>query len=415
MEGQRLLGPIEHSIVTELRHLQLEFLEKEWVKETIDNEFLECGNLPVAFEKVLASDRLHSGLSAAQKLCTTWLQTYGNVAEESRRFSTAEITEASSNNDARFWNFLFQEEKFDLQRLQALLGFLLEKGSRLSCQSEDRQRCFSAANFYLTLISIPGSMAFNVFHEMLYLKVLQLIQLYVQANKIQKGEASSKKSQKDQAMDVEDEGESVLKMTAAEAAAVESHMPGFLNTLKLVSQYLSFRRYPKVLRETIVSMLPMIGQGKGPISLKALEIIQQFCNPLHGDATQTVHYIFAHLLPYLALDPAEKDLNNSEVLNLKEVSFNLVKNFIGKFGEPIYPLVKGLIQHLCLEVVDRAEYRQRTAQTTLDLLSLVTENHSRGKNTLKHLKPDLNFFLFSKEVIHWFLLLAHSEQVTWIN
>ena len=116
MEGQRLLGPIEHSIVTELRHLQLEFLEKEWVKETIDNEFLECGNLPVAFEKVLASDRLHSGLSAAQKLCTTWLQTYGNVAEESRRFSTAEITEASSNNDARFWNFLFQEEKFTYKR-----------------------------------------------------------------------------------------------------------------------------------------------------------------------------------------------------------------------------------------------------------------------------------------------------------
>ena len=80
----------------------------------------------------------------------------------------------------------------------------------------------------------------------------------------------------------------------------------------------------------------------------------------------------------MVLDPSEKDLNNKNLMALKDISFSLVSNFISKFGEVIYPLVHGLIKHVCVEVVDRAEYRQKTAQTALDLLQLIPEEHQQG-------------------------------------
>ena len=156
-------------------------------------------------------------------------------------------------------------------------------------------------------------------------------------------------------------------------------MVTFLDCLSLVAQKLSLRRYPNILKETIESMLPLISLGLGSISVQALETVQCFCNPLHGDAIQTVHYIFLHILPYLALDPNEKDLNNKELIALRDISFRLVRSFICKFGASIYSLVKGLVQHVCIDVVDRAEYRQKTAQTALDLLSLLPEDHQKSR------------------------------------
>jgi hypothetical protein len=78
------------------------------------------------------------------------------------------------------------------------------------------------------------------------------------------------------------------------------------------------------------------------------------------------------------LNPSEKDLNIKNLVALKDISFNLVNSFISKFGEIIYPLVHGLIKHVCVEVVDRAEYRHKTAQTALDLLQLIPEEHRQG-------------------------------------
>ena len=110
--------------------------------------------------------------------------------------------------------------------------------------------------------------------------------------------------------------------------------------------------------------------------------MQNFCNPLHGDAIQIVHHVFVHILPHLTLDPNEKDLNNKNLLALKDTSFMLVKSFITKSGAVIYPLLQGVIKHICVVVVDRSEYRQKTAQTALDLLQLIPNEHQQGNRQL---------------------------------
>ena len=412
MASQLVLGPIEKRIASEFLRIELDKLEEDWVKEIIDNEFMQCENLPLQYEEVLDDCRIVVRLNAAHKHCLSWIETNQKILSEMKSFSAEvepntnsgnetlekstvpESVQQSTSNGGHFWGYLLSEEKVKLKSLLALIGFLIDKGTLLTCEPAEREKCYAAANLYLTLISIPGSMGFHVFLQMLYLKALSLLQLYVQASKYRKHDPpSSKKGQKQSLPEEDGDEEGAHCISEAEIAAIDNYTSKYLDTLALVSQHLSFKRYPNVLKDTIESMLPLISLGKGQISLKALEVIQQFCNPLHGDAIQTVHYVFAHLLPYLALDRSEKDLNNREVLALRDISFNLVRNFVHKFGEPIFPILKGLIQHLCLDVVDRAEFRTRTAQTAMDLLNLVPEERQKGMVYLLLLANNVILFL----------------------
>lgn len=405
------LHSIEEKILAEFLHLELDKLDSEWVKQTIGQEFLQCDNLPGDYDEILNNVNVIARFKAAQKHCQLWLESNEKLAEEHRRSSTANeqqpsetsglqgLAESSAvsaegggnsaesnSNGAKFWGYLMQKDNFNIHSLVALVGFLIDKGAECQTSQPDTQeKCFAAADLYLTLVCVPGAMAFKIFHKMLYLKALELVQLFVKVVKSRRKESTSKKGSQQQSQQVfdEEDGDDACHPSSSisekEAAAIERHICAYLKSVELVSRYLSFKRYPNILKESIETMLPVISLGKGPISLKALEIIQQFCNPLHGDAIQTVHYIFIHLLPYLSLDPEDaRNLNDRELLALKEISFNLVRNFAQKFADQIYPLIEGLIQHLCLIVVDRAEYRQRTAQTVCDLLNLVPADNQKG-------------------------------------
>ena len=401
---------IEEKVLSEFVHLELDKLDGEWVKQVIGQEFVQCDNLPSDYDEILDGCHVVARLKTAQKHCQSWLESNEKIAQEHRRgSSTADqqsseaggplaasetllvtseggISSESNSNGAKFWAHLMQRESCSIESLVALVGCLIDKGSAPTSVPEAQERCFAAASLYLTLICVPGSMAFKAFHKMLYLKALELVQLYASMARSRQSQAATpKKGSKQQTQmfgEDEDGDEAAPKpVSEKEAAAMERHVSAYMKSVDLVSKYLSLKRYPNILRESIETMLPVMSLARGPVSVKALEIMQQFCNPLHGDASQTVHYIFVHLVPYLSLDPDEKNLADRQLLALKEVSLNLVRNFSDKFkgADHMYPLIRGLIQHLCLAVVDRAEHRQRTAQTVVgDLLNLVPADKQQG-------------------------------------
>lgn len=401
----------EQAVASELSQLQLDKLETNWVMEVIENDFLHCQDLPLFYDEILGECHVSARFRNLQKAFSCWLDSNSGISEDNDAMTSArqsignsEMPENSSstfNTDllnkgdkgAKFWSFLFQEKKVNIQNLLALTGFFIDRGSTLASSFDERELCFEAAKMYLTMICIPGSMAFRVFHQMLYMKALQLILLYVKIRKCQQKNATqsqqAKKGQRQPAVEVEDNEEDP-PLCAEEIASIEKAISSYLDALLLVPQHLSLKRYPTILKETVECILPVINLDKGRVSLKALEIVQNFCNPLHGDAVQTVHHVFVHILPHLTLDPTDKDLNNKNLMALKEISFKLVSTFIVKFGAVIYPLLQGVIKHICTEVVDKAEYRQKTAQTALDLLQLIPTEHQLG-------------------IIRWFLLLAYAE------
>lgn len=417
----------ERAVATELCRFQLEKLETNWVKEIIENDFLQCQDIPISYEEILEECNINEQFENIDRALLKWLEFNKSVPDEGENInnisqSSIESLQSShlpstnsqhSNNGAQFWSFLFRDQQIKLDNLLALIGFLVDKGSTLSSSNQEKKQCFEAAKLYLTMICVPGSMAFRVYHQMLFSNTIKLIQLYVQIAKYQKKSTHTPlKKGKRQAVAVAEEENEDAPIGNEEIETIENAMPGFMKALTLVAQHLSFKRYPNILKETVESMLPVISLNKESVSLKALEIVQHFCQPLHGDAVQTVHHVFVHILPYLALDPSEKDLHNRNLIALKDVSFSLVRSFISKFGEVIYPLVQGLIKHVCLDVVDRAEYRQKTAQTALDLLQLIPVEHQQGNSSFCYSNSELVHIIFYglKGITRWFLLLAHAEQ-----
>ena len=432
MSVQQLEG-FERKISSELRRLQLKELEPEWVKEVFDNDFQKFPDLPLLYEEIVEDCNFNSRCHHAQEAIEHWLdlnqrlrQENGleNVNNASSRPSLANSqlsngssvnNSSASNQEARLWSQLFPEQT--LNTFLALLGFYIEKGGVLTSNSQDRQKCFAAAKLYLTVVSMPGSMAFRIFHQVLYMKSLQLVQLFIQASKYRRTTtaAPAKKGQRHQViLDVEEEEDEESPISLADIDKLEEAVSNLMEAVSLVAKHLSFKRFPNTLKETIECILPILSQSRGSMSSKSLKILQRFCNPLHGDSIQTIHFVFAHILPFLALDPNDKDLNNKDLVVLKDISFNVVERFIDKFGDKILPLVKGLIRNVCMDVVDRAEYRQRTAQTALDLMNLVPPEHQQGKLRLKF---NISYSVLCyynvvsrSGIIRWFLLLAHAEQ-----
>lgn len=396
MTFQQLEG-FEKKILSELRRFQLKEIEPEWVKEVFDNDFQKFSDLPLLYEEIIEECNFKSRCHHAQEAIEHWLELNQtlrrengseNVNASSRpSLANSQLSDGSSVNnssasnlEARLWSQLFPEQTSN--SFLALLGFFIEKGGLITSNSQDRQKCFAAAKLYLTIISMPGSMAFRIFHQVLYMKALQLVQLFVQTNKYRKITTTApavKKGQKHHVvLDVDEEEDEESPISFADIEKLEEAVSNLMEAVSMVAKHLSFKRFPNTLKETIECILPILSQSRGSMSSKSLKILQRFCSPLHGDSIQTIHFVFAHILPFLALDPNDKDLNNKDLVLLKDISFNVVERFIDKFGDKILPLVKGLIQNVCMDVVDRAEYRQRTAQTALDLMNLVPNEHQQG-------------------------------------
>jgi hypothetical protein len=162
----------EETVASELDSLQLDKLDTEWIKEVIDNDFLQCQDIPLQYDEILEECRINSRFIVLQKTLLKWLESNKGAPEESEVATSTrqslgsslmpENTSAAVNtnltsNGSRFWSFLFQEKKVKIQSLLALIGFFIDRGSTLASSHEDRQRCFEAAKMYLTMICIPGN------------------------------------------------------------------------------------------------------------------------------------------------------------------------------------------------------------------------------------------------------------------
>ena len=93
-------------------------------------------------------------------------------------------------------------------------------------------------------------MAFRVFHQMLYAKALQLVQLYVKPRKYIQNKSGPQSQQmkrgrkKTQTIAEFEEDEGVAPIGPEEIVAIEKAMSSLLYVLFLIAQHLSFKRNP---------------------------------------------------------------------------------------------------------------------------------------------------------------------------
>ncbi|KAL8602928.1 hypothetical protein ACOMHN_057238 [Nucella lapillus] len=99
------------------------------------------------------------------------------------------------------------------------------------------------------------------------------------------------------------------------------------------------------------------------------------CQPLHGDvtalSTATCKYLLANMLMLLEDNRVCGGQTLPQHLQLgRHHAISFVRYILQEIGEPCHTSMKILLQHMCMRVPDKTEYRTKAAQSTVRVFSL---------------------------------------------
>ncbi|ROT83248.1 putative condensin-2 complex subunit D3 [Penaeus vannamei] len=331
-------------------------LDSAWIKNVIDADFTEVEDLPPEFEDLHCSTNFSGLFGAVIGSCRQWIDTMPALNDDSdRRTSTSNLNKSTEEErgevetHTRFWIDL--SENVNLKGLMSLLFFYIFRGQRYDAKEEDRELGIQAASLYFLLLSVPGSNAFRVFHPVMYLKALDILRLTtklrVGAVSPKKGRqggvrGSQRKSHEELMADMEDDDEAEITMlTPSEANKLIRSLNILLNDFLRLSQRFSLKHSPESMDETISILVD--------VSRSETHNAQGIFVGRHGPATVTA-------LAYNA-----------------------------------YVALQSICNPIHGKVPDKAEFRQKTAQSVVEILRY------------------LPIQLYTK-LMKWFFKFSHNEK-----
>ncbi|KAK3873393.1 hypothetical protein Pcinc_021594 [Petrolisthes cinctipes] len=381
-----------------LSKFSLEKLDHNWVKRIIDCDFTETEDLPPEFEEHHFNTNIRNLFDAVNSVCRQWVDTIPPVTEEETNKRRSALSIPLDDETSLFTRFWVELSK-DVKGLMALIFHYSCVGQRYDARESDRDLGTQAASLYFLILSIPGSTAFRFFHPVLYLKALDILRL---STKLRVGLSSPKKnlggpargiqrsrsqSQDDHLLadvDDEEEAESVM-LTPVEAQRLIRTLNILLNDLLKLTERFSLKHSAECLDESIGIVIEVsrsethnaqaIFVGRhGPATVTALAYnayvaIQSFCNPIHGKVEKTVVLIMKHIMHNILMNArGTSDLSTRSLGVIRDHSQIFVKYLLTQVREDAHQGVYILIQQLCIRVPDRAEFRQKTSQSVVEIL-----------------------------------------------
>ncbi|KAK8371964.1 hypothetical protein O3P69_011983 [Scylla paramamosain] len=401
-----------------LSKFSLNSLDSEWTKSVIDADFTEVGDLPSNFEEHHFSTNLSGLFSAVNNSFRHWVDLLPNLTDDNHRMSNSTLT--TEDDDDRLHTRFWTELSDDLKKLMTLLFYYCYRGQRYDAREAEREFGIQAASLYFLVLCVPGSNAFRVFHPVMYRKCMETMRL---ATKLQVGAASPKKGrhsttarasqrrhQEDQMnTEAEEEEESEATMlTPSEATKLVRSLNVLLHDFLRLTVRFSLKHSPESLDETISILIEVscsetnnaagiFVERHGPATTTALAYnsycsLQSLCCTIHGQKKKIVLLIMKHILHNILMVPRGlSDLSGRSLNVIREHSQIFVKYILMQVKEEAYDGVYILIQHLCLQVPDKAEFRQKAAQSVVEILRFLPT----------HLYVRL---------IKWFFKFSHNEK-----
>uniref|UniRef100_A0A803T7G9 Condensin-2 complex subunit D3 n=1 Tax=Anolis carolinensis TaxID=28377 RepID=A0A803T7G9_ANOCA len=297
------------------------FLPSAWVDTTWELEFTDTDPLDPRLENQITDD----GLEAFSHLCAT-LSPF--AADD------GEATES-------IWS-LFAENNISHNALVAVFHHFVQEAKNKKANLHQRLCALHAARLYILLIEIPGSIANQVFHPVMFEKCLQtLSKCWPQEsimprkrkrdhNKNSSGNRKKGKSGRKENL-TDEEGEEEVYFSAHELLQIREALFLLLKSLLRLLSKFSLKERPQCV-ETCIQVTGSTGAKYIPqLAYFGLHLL---CSPLHS-------------------------LEDKE---LKEAAF---------------PVLRILLQHICIKVPDKSEHRTHAAQALTQLLyRLPCANHA---------------------------------------
>ena len=346
-------------------NFKLDTLDEKWSDEVWEREFLSFPEPPVEYSILLGSEDMELFLKETRNVVKKWIEQNMNKDQ----VSSEERSEVS-------WQTL-TALNINIRGLLAVLGYLIKIGQAAGADEDARQPCLASASLYFTLLSIPGSSSFQVFHPNLYQRAIETLKLseLLQNKKTQKvGDFEKLYS--------EDKDEELRK---SEKITLIKGLNSILFDLITMLNTFYMKYQARSLEITVMSLVDVtkleteinhfeahsnhkVAASKTSLSYNAYVALQDLCDLRHGAIKDTIRVIMKYLMPHLC--PNYLDLPSRACNTVWDTTIHFIRNLLDSNGSNAELGIETLVQHLLLKCPDRSEPRQKQAGVIAKIINI---------------------------------------------
>ncbi|XP_010281143.1 PREDICTED: condensin-2 complex subunit D3, partial [Phaethon lepturus] len=367
-----------------------------WVSMVWDVDFTEAEPLDPGIAEEITED----GLDAF-----TWLyRSLSPFAAEDRE------------NRENIWT-LFAENNFSHHALVAVLHHFVQAGQHKRANAQQRVYALHAAGLYFLLLEIPGSVANQLFHQVMFDKCLHTLtkswpqepdlmrkrkKVHAQSSQTnarrnrkkgkpcRNGNNSMEEILEEEEGEEEEDCENVYFSTDDLLQVRNSVFLLLKNFLRLLPKF-SLKEKPQCVQnclQVFVEMTnfePAVHKFEFSAAMKVNEAkyipelayhgLQLLCSPLHGTEDKILRYVFQRLLNVILMLESGAGSRHtvlaitSAVIIARNQAIKFISSLVDELKEVVFPVLRILLQHICTKVPDKADYRTHAAQALVGLLN----------------------------------------------
>ncbi|XP_006871068.1 PREDICTED: condensin-2 complex subunit D3 [Chrysochloris asiatica] len=365
-------------------------LSLAWVDTVWELDFTETEPLDSSIE----AEILENGLDAFTKLYESLFP----FAAEEHGFTE------------NLWTF-FTENNISHSALVALFYHFVQIVHKKNIGVQFREYGLHAAGLYFLLLEVPGSVANQVFHPVMFDKCIQILKKsWPQESNLnrKRKKEQPKNSQgnprgnrkrgkpfrrEDIEMDIilqEQEDEENICFSARDLSHIRNAifhlMKNFLRLLpkfslkekpqcvqNCIEIFVALTNFEQVLDELHVSQARNLNEAKYLPEL-AYHGLYLLCSPVHGEGDKVVSCVFHQMLNVILMLEAGEGAHRtsltitSQVINSRNQAIQFISLLVDELKESVFPVLRILLQHICAKVIDKSEYRTYAAQSLVQLL-----------------------------------------------
>ncbi|KFP98393.1 Condensin-2 complex subunit D3, partial [Haliaeetus albicilla] len=315
-------------------------------------------------------------------------------------------------NGENIWTF-FAENNLSPNALVAVLHHFVQAGQRKRANAQQRVYALHAAGLYFLLLEIPGSIANQLFHQVMFDKCLHTLtkswppepDLMRKRKKVhaQSSQADARRNRKkgkpcrngnmDEMLEEEEEEEDCenVYFTTDDLLKVRNSIFLLLkNFLRLLPKF-SLKEKPQCVQNCLQIFVEMtnfeaaahefefspamnVNEAKYIPEL-AYHGLRLLCSPLHGPEDKILRCVFQRILNVILMLESGAGSRRavlaitSAVISARNQAIKFISSVADELKEVIFPVLRILLQHICTKVPDKADHRTYAAQALVNLLN----------------------------------------------
>uniref|UniRef100_A0A8C0EX29 Condensin-2 complex subunit D3 n=1 Tax=Bubo bubo TaxID=30461 RepID=A0A8C0EX29_BUBBB len=312
---------------------------------------------------------------------------------------------AENRGDSQNIWTLFAENGFSHKALVAVLHHFVQEGQHKRANAEERVYALHAAGLYFLLLEIPGSIANQLFHQVMFDKCLHTLtktwpheqdlmrkRKKMHAPSSQTNARRNRKKGKpcrndyiseEEEEEEEDDNENVYFSTDDLLQVRNSIFLLLKNLLRLLPKF-CLKEKPQCVHNCLrvirmkthlcFLLLRNVNEAKYVPEL-AYHGLRLLCSPLHGAEDKILRCVFQRILNVILMLESAAGSRcavlaiTSAVLSARNQAIKFISSVVDELKEVVFPVLRILLQHICAKVPDKADYRTYAAQALVNLLN----------------------------------------------